>query len=89
MDPLKEQIGGQHYKDCAIQPIEYCHRNKLGVCESFVIKYVTRHRAKGGRQDLEKAVHCLRLLIQLEYAEPEIAQKIEKLIQSSDDQKTD
>ena len=66
-NPLDTQVGGDHYKKLAIQPIEYCQRNKLGYCESSVIKYLTRHRDKNGLQDLRKAQHCLELLIELEY----------------------
>lgn len=64
---LKTQVGGGHYKSLAIQPIEYCQRNKLLACESSVIRYVTRHREKNGRQDIEKAIHCLQLLLEIEY----------------------
>lgn len=64
---LATQIGGGHYKNLAIQPVEYCQRNALPFCESSVIKYVTRHRSKNGRQDIEKAIHFLNLLLELEY----------------------
>lgn len=63
---LDVQVGGSHYKDMAIQPVEYIHRNGLGFCEGCVIKYVSRWRAKGGIKDLEKARHFLDLLIQME-----------------------
>ena len=63
---LQTQIGGGHYKDLVIQPIEYIHKNKIGFCEGSVIKYVTRWRDKGGVQDLKKARHFLDLLIELE-----------------------
>ena len=64
---LATQVGGGHYKDFAIQPAEYSQRNRLPYCESAVVKYVTRHRAKDGRQDIEKAIHCLQLLLEIEY----------------------
>lgn len=63
------QIGGQHYKDMAIQPVEYIHRNALGFCEGSVIKYVSRWRAKGGVEDLKKARHFIDLLIEMEAGE--------------------
>jgi len=63
---LEKQEGGSHYKNLPIQPIEYCHKNNLGACESFVVKYVTRWKAKGGIQDLKKAIHCIELLIEME-----------------------
>jgi hypothetical protein len=68
-DPQAKQVGGEHYKGLAIEPVEYCQRNKLGYCESNCIKYVTRHRLKGGVEDLRKAIHYLELLLKLEYAE--------------------
>lgn len=69
MSAGEEQVGGGHYRDMAIGPAEYCQKNGLGCCESNVIKYVSRHRRKGGREDLEKAIHYLRLLIEMEYPE--------------------
>lgn len=64
---LKVQVGGGHYKDYKIQPVEFCHANDVPFLEGNVIKYVMRHRKKNGRQDLEKAKHFIDLLIQLEY----------------------
>ena len=66
MSAFEEQVGGGHYKDMAIQPVEYIHRNKLGFVEGCVIKYVSRWRQKGGVEDLKKARHFLDLLIELE-----------------------
>lgn len=61
------QIGGKHYKDLKIQPIEYIHANGLDFFEGNVVKYVSRHKYKHGKQDLEKAKHYIDLLIELEY----------------------
>ena len=60
------QVGGDHYKDKPIQPIEYIFMNKLGFCEGNIIKYVSRWREKGGIEDLRKAEHYLQKLIELE-----------------------
>lgn len=65
--PLKYQIGGSHYLDCKIEPVEFIHANALGFCEGNIIKYVSRHRAKGGKTDLLKARHYIDLLIALDY----------------------
>ena len=62
--PLDVQIGGRHYKDMMIQPIEFISANKLGFCEGNAIKYICRYKDKGGVQDLEKAIHYLQLLIE-------------------------
>lgn len=63
------QVGGCHYKDMPIQPTEYIQRNGLNWCEGNVVKYVTRHRFKGGAEDIDKAIHYLELLKQYEYGE--------------------
>ena len=61
------QIGGNHYKSLAIQPVEYAYYNKMGAIEGEVLKYITRHRWKGGAEDLRKAIHSLEMLIEMEY----------------------
>lgn len=66
---LDKQEGGSHYKDHAIQPIEYIHANKLGFIEGNVVKYITRHASKGGAEDVRKVIHYCELLLQLQYGE--------------------
>ena len=66
-NPLDSQVGGTHYKDLKIQPIEFIHANNIPFCEANAIKYLCRWRQKNGRQDLEKARHYIDLLIKLEY----------------------
>lgn len=66
MSALDKQVGGAHYKDRKIQPVEFIHANSLGFCEGNVVKYVTRWRSKNGLDDLYKAAHYLELLIELE-----------------------
>lgn len=74
-NPLDTQVGGSHYKDCAIQPVAFIEANKLQFLEGCVVKRVTRHdKPTGkGRQDIEKAIHELQLLLELRYG-PENAQ---------------
>jgi len=64
---LDVQIGGNHYKDLKIQPTEYITANKLSWCEGNIVKYITRHSAKGGKQDVQKVIHYAQLLLDLEY----------------------
>ena len=66
---LKKQVGGDHYRNMAIQPIEFCLVNNLGICEFNVIKYITRFRNKNGVHDLNKAIHYIELLKHFEYGE--------------------
>lgn len=66
MSALEVQVAGSHYKNKAIQPVQYIHANGIGFFEGNVIKYVTRWRDKGGVADLNKAKHYIELLIELE-----------------------
>ena len=64
--PLSTQIGGDHYTKLAIQPMRYSMENGLDALQHTVIKYVTRFRDKNGIEDLEKAKHCIDMLIEFE-----------------------
>ena len=66
MSALDIQIGGEHYKGMSIQPMQYSMMNGLDACQHTAIKYITRFRQKGGIQDLEKAKHCIDMLIEFE-----------------------
>jgi len=63
---FERQVGGTHYSDMAIQPVEFIHRNGIGFCEGAAIKYLSRWRGKGGVEDLRKAIHFIEMLIELE-----------------------
>lgn len=67
-EPTARQVGGDHYQ-LPIQPVEYIHRNGLDYFEGNAVKYITRHRKKGGKADLLKAIHYLEMLIEYEYPE--------------------
>ena len=60
------QVGGNHYTKLAIQPMRYSMENGLDALQHTVIKYVTRFRDKNGIEDLEKAKHCIDMLIEYE-----------------------
>jgi len=62
-DPLKEQVGGGHYKSMKIQPVEFILANELGFCEGNIVKYTCRYKQKGGVEDLKKVIHYAELLI--------------------------
>lgn len=66
---LDKQISGSHYKGCKIQPVEYIQANELDYLQGNVIKYVTRHKLKNGKADIEKAIHYLELILELQYGE--------------------
>lgn len=69
MSALDTQVGGSHYREGGIQPVQYIEANDLKFLEGCVVKRVTRHdRPTGkGRQDIEKAIHELQLLLELRY----------------------
>jgi hypothetical protein len=75
MSALDTQVGGDHYRDGGIQPVQYIEANNLGFLEGCVIKRVTRHDREGGkgRQDIEKAIHELQLLLELRYPKERMA----------------
>ncbi len=60
------QIGGSHYSEMAIQPIEFIHKNGLSFIQGNIIKYVCRYKSKNGIEDLLKAKHYIDLLIEFE-----------------------
>lgn len=64
MKPNSKQVGGDHYKKMAIQPYEYIVANGIGWLEGNAIKYISRYKQKGGRADIEKAIHYLELLLE-------------------------
>ena len=63
---ITEQVGGDHYKKLAIQPIEYIMANKLGYCEGNIVKYISRYKEKGGVEDLRKIKQYVDFLIEQE-----------------------
>ena len=63
---LDVQVGGAHYKNKRIQPVEFSYANNLNGLEASIVKRITRWRDKDGFQDLEKIKHEVDLLIELE-----------------------
>lgn len=63
---LDKQVGGNHYKQFPIQPVEFINANNLSYMQGNVIKYVVRYPFKNGIADLEKAKHYIEMLIEFE-----------------------
>lgn len=65
-NPLASQVGGSHYKEQKIQPLEYCYATygldglKASV-HTKVNKYLTREKGSD-LEDVRKAIHCLQIL---------------------------
>lgn len=66
---LDTQVGGNHYKTFAIQPIEFTTKNKLGFIPGCVIKRICRYNRPGGKglEDLQKIKHEIDCLIDMEF----------------------
>ena len=67
MKTLEEQVGGDHYKKYKIQPLQFHLENNIGYVEGNIIDYVIRHEDKGGKEDLFKAIHLLKVLLEYRY----------------------
>lgn len=83
---LNTQVGGSHYKDMVIQPVEFIERNNLGFCVGNVIKYVCRYKSKNGIEDLKKAKHYLDILIDLENDKNNELESVEIPIEPADEE---
>jgi len=67
-DVYDKQIGGDHYRKMNIQPSEFANKNNLPFAEGNAIKYICRHKYKGGKDDLKKAIHYIEMIIDRDYA---------------------
>ena len=81
MSALDKQVGGGHYKQFKIQPIEFITKNGLGFIEGNIIKYICRHPFKDQVKDVDKVIHYCELLKQLTYEiAPEAMNELEKVV---------
>jgi len=60
---VKDNVNPSHYTEMAISPHEYNKANGISWNEAQVIKYVSRWKAKNGKEDLLKALWYLNDLI--------------------------
>ena len=70
MSVWDKQIGGQHYQNFKIQPSKFVVENELLFPEGCAIKYICRHRFKGKKEDVLKAIHFLEMIIERDYSGP-------------------
>ena len=71
MLPVKQsafavQVGGSHYKDMKIQPIEFAVANKCDPFQTNILKYITRRKGDQAKrlEDLRKAQHYIEMYIE-------------------------
>lgn len=71
LSALNSQVGGDHYKKLGIyQPWEVFKRwmtpeEFKGAMKKEVITYLAREQDKGGREDIEKAMHTMQIYLEL------------------------
>lgn len=70
------EVGGDHYKNMAIQPFEYAMKNNFNAGQTLALRYISRYKHKNGKEDLLKAIHCIELLIEEEYGQPDTDTRI-------------
>ena len=59
--------GGDYYKDFKIQPAQFINVNNLSFAEGNIIKYICRHRKKGRKEDILKAIHYCEMILERDY----------------------
>lgn len=65
-----DPVNPSHYSRFKIQPAEFVRANPLGYDVGCIIKYICRHDAKNGKEDLLKAKQYLEWMIEDFYPEP-------------------
>lgn len=63
MSANDKQIGGDHYKS-GYQHWDFVIETQMHYLIGCATKYITRHRNKNGKQDLEKSIHYIEKFLQ-------------------------
>ena len=61
------QHGGSHYKGMQIEPVTIIHENNLDFFQGTVLRYIMRHKLKGGAVDVKKAIHFCQMICEFQY----------------------
>jgi len=78
---LDKQVGGSHYKQYKIQPYEFFIVNQIPHHKAAIIRRILRydHPTGKGLEDLQKIMHEIEMIIQLEnWEETEIDTQVEE-----------
>ena len=67
-ETLTTQVDGDHYSKMRVQPAYFINENNLPFAEGNAIKYICRHKKKGKKKDIEKAIHYLEMIIERDYS---------------------
>ena len=65
---IDKQIGGSHYKQYQIQPIEFIVKNKLDFIQGNIIKYALRNKnGENPNEKWDKIIHYCELAKELQH----------------------
>lgn len=64
-ESLKVQVGGSHYKNLVMQPIELIVNLHCNFIQGCIIKYISRYKHKNGAEDIKKCIHYAELALDL------------------------
>ena len=66
-NPFDRQVGGNHYKQYAIQPYEFFYKNNIPHHKAAIIRRILRfdHPTGKGMTDLDKIIHEVELIKKL------------------------
>ena len=56
--------GGDHYTRMGMQPFTFTLANGWDGAAHSILKYIARHKMKGGKLDLEKARHIVEIRVE-------------------------
>ena len=56
-----KEVGGTHYADMKVEPIEVIEALNMNFIQGCILKYISRYRHKGGIEDLKKALHYAKI----------------------------
>lgn len=62
---LETQVGGNHYKDMPMQPVELFAKTHCTAFQANIWKYIARYKYKNGAEDIRKCKHYAELAIEL------------------------
>ena len=62
-----KQVGGQHYRSMKVQTSQFINEKNLPFAEGNAIKYICRHKLKGKKEDILKAIHYLEMILERDY----------------------
>lgn len=61
----------KHYARYPIEPVRFCVENNLNAFQFNIIKYILRHDAKNGMEDLKKAKRYLEMFMKFMEKDPD------------------